>query len=387
MNLDPKILEQLSAYLDGALSPAEKAAVEALLARDAGVRKALEEMKALGRKMKDLPLLEPPEALYRRVLRDIEEPARRPFFSYFPLKTAGALMAAALVMVVTGDHWRAWMKGEEAAPSPLQMMQAPAMARQVETAKSLAPRAAQAPEAERRAIRRDEINMSLDKDAGLEKKQDAPTLKARGSTYDAVSSVQPLQGREAAGFGGAAGKLSDDKEAPLPAPAPQADKMESQGVRLAAASFRKKSMNAATPAKIGGAPSAAGLMVTNEETGQVSYGPASEWRGTDSAVKSPLALAARNEAEWRALWARHAPGQAAPPVDFTRWTAAAVFAGEEPTGGYGAQITDVSETRGETVVTYQVAAPPPGSFTTQAITFPYLIRLIPRADHVRFLKK
>ena len=108
MTLDPKTLERLSALADGALTGREKADAEALIARDPEARRALEEFKALRTDLSALPLLTPPEALYHRVLRDLDgaKRSRRSFWTYVPYKTAGAVMALSLVVIATHDLWR-----------------------------------------------------------------------------------------------------------------------------------------------------------------------------------------------------------------------------------------------------------------------------------------
>jgi len=41
-------------------------------------------------------------------------------------------------------------------------------------------------------------------------------------------------------------------------------------------------------------------------------------KGDQSSIESPAQVLARTEAEWTALWRRHAGDAAAPAVDFTR---------------------------------------------------------------------
>jgi len=61
--LDPRMLETLSAYLDGTLAGAEKTVLEARLKKEENLRGELAELRAVRDSLRSLPLLKPPRAL------------------------------------------------------------------------------------------------------------------------------------------------------------------------------------------------------------------------------------------------------------------------------------------------------------------------------------
>lgn len=68
--------EFLSAYLDGELTPEERARVERALAENAEQRRLLEELEAVRGKLQGMPVHQPPAALADRILRRAEEMVR-----------------------------------------------------------------------------------------------------------------------------------------------------------------------------------------------------------------------------------------------------------------------------------------------------------------------
>lgn len=70
--------------------------------------------------------------------------------------------------------------------------------------------------------------------------------------------------------------------------------------------------------------------------------PAHAWERLDgqySGVKNFHTQAVADEAAWKELWARHAPGQPVPEVQFDREQVAAVFLGQTLTGGVSVDVT------------------------------------------------
>ncbi len=106
--------EQLTAYLDGELSPAERAEVEAWIARDEDARRLLGELRRTSEAVRGLPRAGAPrdfaEALMTRLEREAlvgklsgaEQPAATPYAWYKPLA-----LAASLILAVTLG-WFAW---------------------------------------------------------------------------------------------------------------------------------------------------------------------------------------------------------------------------------------------------------------------------------------
>lgn len=105
-------------------------------------------------------------------------------------------------------------------------------------------------------------------------------------------------------------------------------------------------------------------------------------RGTHSGITAQEAALITSLAEWEALWRRHAsrfdPPPALPPVDFSRSSVVALFAGERPTGGYSLHIADAA-LQGESLrVTAVEMRPAPDRTVTQAVTQPYHIIAVPK---------
>ena len=111
----PKDFDRLSAYLDGQVSPGEKAAVEARLANEPDLQTALADLRLTVRALRALPTLKPPRSYaLTRAQADALVPRRRPFFP--ALRLAAALSALALTFTIAGDL--VGRVGLLAAPSP-----------------------------------------------------------------------------------------------------------------------------------------------------------------------------------------------------------------------------------------------------------------------------
>jgi hypothetical protein len=68
------------------------------------------------------------------------------------------------------------------------------------------------------------------------------------------------------------------------------------------------------------------------------------WRGNDSKVDEFAVERVMDGAAWRALWARHAPGETAPYVDFEKAMVIAIFGGSVRTSVVsGISLFDVQE--------------------------------------------
>ena len=79
---------------------------------------------------------------------------------------------------------------------------------------------------------------------------------------------------------------------------------------------------------------------------------------------------------WTRLW--RSLGQQAPPLDFTKYFAVAVMAGEHPTGGYTIEFLELMPKEPDVTVRYRVKKPT--GYTTQAIAQPWKVRAFPRVD-------
>ena len=93
--------EQLSAYLDDALSPNERASVERSLSESPNLQQELADLKKVRDLLKSVPLPEPPEQFYTNVLAKTKVRPRAWGTWTFPL--IGAAAAAMLMVYVVHD--------------------------------------------------------------------------------------------------------------------------------------------------------------------------------------------------------------------------------------------------------------------------------------------
>jgi protease stability complex PrcB-like protein len=105
-------------------------------------------------------------------------------------------------------------------------------------------------------------------------------------------------------------------------------------------------------------------------------------KGLSSGVAEPAQLVVRSPTDWVALWGRHTRTQTAPPppVDFARDMVVALFLGERPTGGYAVEITQIERTDASLSIRYRTTRPDPSAIRTQALTQPFHLIKLPRAD-------
>jgi hypothetical protein len=110
-------------------------------------------------------------------------------------------------------------------------------------------------------------------------------------------------------------------------------------------------------------------------------------RGSDSGYQSASQIMViDNSEQWIDLWQQHTSNTEPPPpvpqVDFTRYSVVAVFAGEQPTGGYSVEIlsaeTSGSPTQEQLAITVEHRQPSAGDFVTEALTYPYHMIRIPK---------
>ncbi|MBI4061702.1 MAG: protease complex subunit PrcB family protein [Elusimicrobia bacterium] len=102
---------------------------------------------------------------------------------------------------------------------------------------------------------------------------------------------------------------------------------------------------------------------------------AMDWKGQYGGPVDPGVVIATDAAIWTRLW--RTLGRKAPPLDFKKHFAVAVFAGERPTGGYAIEFLDPAPKGRDLVVRYRIKAP--SGFATQAIAQPWGVRAFARA--------
>jgi hypothetical protein len=99
-----------------------------------------------------------------------------------------------------------------------------------------------------------------------------------------------------------------------------------------------------------------------------------EWKGQYGGPGGAGAEVASDSSSWTRLW--RTLGRDAPPLDFKKYFAVAVFAGERPTGGYSVEFLEPAPKGADLAVRYRIK--PPAGFSTQAFTQPWKVRAFPR---------
>lgn len=108
-----------------------------------------------------------------------------------------------------------------------------------------------------------------------------------------------------------------------------------------------------------------------------------EWKGQYGGPIDPGTEVAADESAWTRLWLTL--GQDAPALDFKKYFAVAVFAGERPTGGWAIEFLEPEAKGPDLTVRYRVNAPT--GFSTQAIAQPWKVRAFPRVKGKVFVSE
>lgn len=396
--------ETVSAYIDGVLEPARRAEIDAHLKACEECARAVAELRQISTWMKESPALTPPESFYTQVMRKARMPEQRASQGWrLSWRGMAAACVAVLVMVITRDMWR----GHVTKDTPPQMYSADlrdfnpqeSSPGEFSTDKLAAGRR----EKEDDADGAPDMNRNIqtkEKGAGWEDAERKNELARRDAPAESVSSSKMAEpATPPAAAAPARQELQQAKTAPLAkGAAGWGYKPQDEKTSVAAG----KILPPAETLKPDASPEDRGLEV-EERTGTLSVKDAGkkraraasipegmEWTGFSSAIKEPLALAIRNQREWEHFWARHTalqtPRPATPPVDFEKFMVVAVFAGERPTGGYFIRIESV-EMGDITTVFYWEGMPLQSGFSTQALTQPYHIKVIPRKNAPLQFKK
>lgn len=101
-----------------------------------------------------------------------------------------------------------------------------------------------------------------------------------------------------------------------------------------------------------------------------------EWSGANSTVLSFTTRIAIGDDEWQAMW--RLTGNTPPGPLPESAMAIGIFVGQRPSGGHGVRITGFEPDDDFVIVTYEEEMPDSGLFTTQALTYPWTIRVFPR---------
>lgn len=103
-----------------------------------------------------------------------------------------------------------------------------------------------------------------------------------------------------------------------------------------------------------------------------------QWSHTG--IGEPRRVVLRDANAWTAFWAELGPAAGArPEIDFTRNLIIAVAAGQRRSGGYGIAVDRVSRSGGELTIETVETTPSPNCLTTQALTQPVDVVVVPAA--------
>ncbi len=106
--------------------------------------------------------------------------------------------------------------------------------------------------------------------------------------------------------------------------------------------------------------------------------PIQQWHGSYGGDPMFSVRAVYNEAGWQSLWQRL---QKYPPhpLDVPAKMAVYIALGRRPTGGYTDSVASAVVGKDRLIVTYREARPSPDTYVTEAITFPWVIAVLPRS--------
>lgn len=342
--------EQLSAYLDNALTPAERSVVDRAIADSPALRRDLDVLRRTQAWVRELPAPGVPTGFEQRVLRAIQKPRARTNWWIVAPSAFGAVATALLMILVVQQEKPA------VAPAP----RAAALNELVfPVAKAAAPRLA---EARGRRQKDKEAPERLDDRAAADAMAPAEDPLPEGASRRIWSSIST---------------------AALPAvsrqSAPTQEKEKSSG--HGAAGFANASL-------------AEGKISRDGPVGlkKAASPPVLEWRGDDSGITDFREVVVRTDADWRTLWKAHTahrvPPPPVPPVDFTSAQVVGVFLGQRSSGGYAVDILSLSDEADARTVTYREIRPPANTLQITVLTQPFHLRTVPRRDGpVRFRKK
>jgi hypothetical protein len=102
-------------------------------------------------------------------------------------------------------------------------------------------------------------------------------------------------------------------------------------------------------------------------------------KGDQSNIEDATQVVVQTDAEWAALWRRHAPDRPMPRVDFAREMVIGVFMGSRPNAGFSTEVISALVVKGVLVATYRDTMPSRGTMAAQVLTFPYHLVAIPKA--------
>jgi hypothetical protein len=169
--------------------------------------------------------------------------------------------------------------------------------------------------------------------------------------------------------GGGTIRPSDDPEAiaPAPSPAPSPPVVDPEPA---------PSPSPAPPAEPQAGPSEAPDTASGQAPSEVEIRRIGRWIG--SGIKGPRQLVIRDPATWSQFWSELGAG-VRPQVDFGRDLVIAVASGERSSGGHDIEVQKVTRSGGELRIEVLRTAPGKDCMTTQALTQPVDVVMVPAA--------
>lgn len=340
--MNPISDDQLSAYLDGALTTVETKELERALADSPELQQRLSDLRRLSQLLKSVPAPVPPPDFFDKVLNKTR-PSRRSW-TYWTVPLVGAA-AAALVMV--------YIAKDPLSPPALKQM-AIVSVREQEQRRDLQ----QPPEDRRIPVLKPMVAVLAQSGAISSKKKDLS-----GFSHDEKSVESSIVSRREKTY-----PILFDRESTRKT---MADSMDT--------------VSTAVPA----APS-----IERKASANTKGGSDSEWVGDSSGISGPRQVVIRSAEDWARFWSEHQsnrfPPPPAPEVDFQSHMVVGIFVGDRGSSGYGVHIIDVQFNATETVVTYHETTPDRQSDMgfLAVMTQPYHLKPIPRSDRsVRFVEQ
>ncbi len=399
--------EQLSSYLDNALSPEERAGVDRALAESPELRQELADLRQLSHLLKEVPAPKLSEQFYRHVLEKTTPQPKTWLQWTVPL--LGAAAAAMVMIFIVGEKKGVFRRSvrEEAsvkARVPQMAMSAEVRAKgdvsydkggedklgQVRekgwsleglSLKDLAsppPSIVQLPKAPKMVSPR----LALSEGAGKSDRQrmdEHTTLESgrRGSGPLETEMPEVLASKDKSSLGNVSEKYLSKKQMNLPA------KLVDPGLLEMRTAESRRSSNGSVPQTISTAKS----LSIPEETLLTR-----EWRGDSSGISEYREVVIKDEASWGKLWAEHQSNRGTPPpaptVNFKKFMIVGIFLGDRGSSGYNVQMMGIEEVGKDLLVSYKETQPASGGMQLTVMTQPYHLKAIPRTNRpVRFVKE
>ena len=342
--------EQLSAYLDNALTNEERATVDRALAESPELRRELNRLGQLGPLLKGIPIPEPSEPFYRRVLAKTKPRPRTWLQWTLPLLGAAA---AALMMVYVAEEnkpsFRNFAKGHPAELSSAGQAESIGTKKMVRNLEKISP------------------SREMGK-AKLMVQENKPSLKG-STTPDSEA------------------RLSRRRMVSCPAPKTEAAAFippEERGPK-------RSDRSAIKPPQIERGVSPRAPESALDEVISPDLPPTQQWTGDSSGIEDHREIAIKDAAAWEKLWAEHQSNMEipspAPAVDFNNYMIVGIFLGEQGSSGYSVQLGESETVGNELIIPYKEAVPAPGLMGLTVITQPYCLKIIPRTNRpIRFKK-